>query len=297
MSNAVIDTDTSFEANSPKISCRPFVKWAGGKSKLLSELTGYLPQTFGSYYEGFVGGGALFFELQPEKAVLIDRNAELITTYTVIRDTVEELLEHLRRHVHDKDYYYSMRDADRSEDFKRWSPIERASRFIFLNKTCFNGLYRVNSRGEFNVPFGDYSAPTIADDENLRRVSEVLKAADLLDSGFDSVADRAVAGDFVYFDPPYAPLSKTANFTSYSAGGFSIADQVRLRDVCRELANRGVSVMITNSLTELVMNLYRDFYFHIVSAPRAINSRADKRGPVQELVITSYRTPGTVTGD
>lgn len=267
---------------------KPFLKWAGGKGQLVDELLARIPPTFSTYFEPFIGGGALFFSLCPKQAVLFDVNEQLVNTYCVVRDRPEELISNLSQHVYEKDYFYRMRDADRSSDFSSWSTVQKASRFIYLNRTCFNGLYRVNSKGYFNVPFGRYTNPKIVDAENIRRGSEVLRPVEISVSDFSLVGERAQAGDFVYFDPPYVPLSRTASFTSFSAGGFRWEDQERLRELCGRLHEKGVKFMLSNSCTDKILNLYQSFHYHVVSAQRAINSVGDKRGKVNEIIITNY---------
>jgi len=265
----------------------PILKWAGGKGQLLREILRRVPAEFGTYHEPFVGGGALFFALWSERrirrAVLSDVNSELIEAYETIRDDVEAVIRALRKHRNEEAYFYDLRKRDP----RRMAPAARAARLIYLNKTCFNGLYRVNSKGKFNVPFGDNPRAKICDVEALRGASRAFRDADLHCEAFDAVLDRAQPDDFVYFDPPYQPLSKTASFTAYSRGGFGEAEQRRLAETFRTLAARGVHVLLSNSDTPLCRKLYRGFPRHIVHATRAINSRADRRGRITELLITS----------
>ncbi len=265
---------------------RPFVKWAGGKRQILKELISRVPGNFKTYYEPFVGGGALLFELSPPKAVISDLNYELINAYTVVRDRVEELIEDLKSHRNERDYYYRIRSVNPEE----LDPVKRASRFIYLNRTCYNGLYRVNRRGEFNVPFGSYKNPRICDEDNLRAVSEYLRSNDvkILGGDYREVLRSAEEGDFVYLDPPYAPVSRTAGFTDYVAGGFGEEDQIMLREEVRRLTSRGVRVLLSNSDTEFVRELYRGFVVESVSALRAINCRGDSRSDHRELIIRNY---------
>lgn len=267
---------------------RPFLKWAGGKGKLLPDLVERLPERFGAYHEPFVGGGALFFDLRARariaRALLSDRNAPLIGIYQAVRDQVEAVIEELRRHRNDREHYYRVRALDP----EALAPAARAARLIFLNRTCYNGLYRENRGGQFNVPFGRYANPVICDEENLRAASAALRGADLSCRAFDSVLDRAERGDLVYFDPPYHPVSATASFTAYDRGGFGPEDQERLRDLFAELAGRGVRAILSNSDTPLTRRLYRGFRIDQVQAARAINSRADRRGKVPELIVRSY---------
>ena len=247
---------------------------------------GRIPQRFNAYHEPFVGGGAVFFALQPVKARLSDDNGELVTAYQVIRDDVERLIRHLRTHRVEAEYFYDLRAKDPS----RLDSVERASRLIYLNRTCFNGLYRVNSRGGFNVPFGRYKNPLICNEAGLRAASLALSGTAAVHAGYEAVLDQARRGDFVYFDPPYHPVSATANFTGYTAGAFGERDQRRLADVYRALHARGCKVMLSNSDTSLIHELYGDFNVEIVAAPRLVNRDATKRGPVNEVLVRNYRS-------
>ena len=267
---------------------RPFLKWAGGKARLIQQYIPYFPTYFKTYYEPFVGGGSVFFylhERQAAKAFLTDINAELITTYRCVRDDVEKLIDLLKEHQlqHSKDYYYRIRTTIESSELKK------AARLIYLNKTCFNGLYRENSKGEFNVPMGRYKKPNICDFSNLRLASVALQSAEIEIRSFEKVLNHASnSEDFVYFDPPYYPVSTTSNFTSYSRYAFNENEQYRLKDVFVELAQSGVRVMLSNSDTSFIRNLYKDFHIHTILARRAINSNAKKRGKINELLVTSY---------
>lgn len=275
--------------------CRPFVKWAGGKRQLVEELLRSRPPKYSRYIEPFIGGGALFFELKPKNAYISDINEELINIYMVVRDEVGALIAELKKHEKNyresdpQKYFYAVRNIDRETRYNRWSRVEKAARLIFLNKTCFNGLYRVNSRGEFNTPFGSYVNPAIVDEQNLLACSRVLASADIAAAGFEHVLDTAKKGDFVYFDPPYVPLTSTANFTSYTGEGFDLEMQTRLRDVCELLDRKGVLWMLSNSHAPFVLDLYRDkFNIRAVEASRAINCKADGRGKVTEVIVTNY---------
>jgi DNA adenine methylase len=267
------------------ISPRPFLKWAGGKSRLIAQYQPYLPPKYQTYYEPFIGGGALFFHLQPSRAVLCDINPDVVNVYTCIRDRVEEVIRGLQHHSthHSQDYYYQTRANIPS------SPAEKAARLIYLNKTCFNGLYRVNAQGEFNVPMGRYKNPKICDPELLRTASFALKETLILERSFEAILDdRTLPQDFIYFDPPYHPLSETSNFTSYSRHAFSTEHQVRLRDVFAQLAQKGVQVMQSNSDCPFIRDLYQDFQIYTIEAARSINSDRSKRGKITEVLITSY---------
>lgn len=266
-------------------SPRPFLKWAGGKSKLIQQYIPYFPKSYKNYYEPFLGGGAVFFYLQPSTAILTDINAELINTYCCVRDHVEELISILKEHKirHDKDYYYSIRNHSAGSD------IEKAARLIYLNKTCFNGLYRVNSQGKFNVPLGRYQNPNICSEVLLRTASEALATSQIKQTDFTDVLNYATSSnDFTYFDPPYYPISETSYFTAYSSYRFAEDQQVKLKDVFEKLARRGVQVMLSNSDCEFIRNLYSSFNIHSISASRAINSNAKKRGKITEVLVTSY---------
>lgn len=263
---------------------RPPVKWAGGKGQLLAQLEPLFPEGFQNYHEPFVGGGAVFFYLLPKKASLIDNNKELINFYLVVRDNLEALLQDLPRHINEKSYYYKVRALNPEE----MDPVKRASRFLFLNKTSFNGLWRVNRKGEFNVPFGYYKKPRIIDEPNLRLVSSTLQDTEITLGDFALVLEKAQRGDFIYFDPPYHPLSETSSFTSYTAKDFGEEDQKRLADVFRTLDQRGCLVMLSNSDTPFIRELYDSYNISIVKARRAINCRSNKRGPVNELVVRNF---------
>ena len=265
---------------------QPFVKWVGGKTQLLSQLFPLMPERItGTYHEPFVGGGAMFFALAPTHAVLSDLNPELVNCYRVIRTKVAALVDALREHVYEKDHYYAVR----AQEPEQLPDVERAARFIFLNRTCFNGLHRVNRKGQFNVPFGKYTNPTICDEANLRRVGAALKHVDIHHSGYSNVLERAERGDFVYFDPPYAPLSATSSFTAYTSSSFGAQQQEELRDVVRELDRRGCKVMLSNSSAQFIRDLYAEFDVREVYATRAINRDASKRGPIAELVVRNYQ--------
>lgn len=263
---------------------RPFMKWVGGKTRLLEQYADLFPRSFARYHEPFVGGGAVFFALGPSEATLCDTNAELVNVYRVVRDRVSSLIKNLQRHRYDKAHYYAVRAIDPAT----LDPVERAARTIFLNRCGFNGLYRLNKSGKFNVPFGRYSNPTICDEPNLRACARALGGVELVHSTYETVVDAAEEGDFVYFDPPYHPLSKTASFTEYVAGGFSDEDQVRLSILYKALTLKGVKAMLSNSSTPLIHTLYKDFDVRIVQAPRAVNSNPARRGKVPEVVVLNY---------
>ncbi len=272
---------------------QPFLKWAGGKSQLLVQFEQYFPADFEQYLEPFVGGGAVFFHLYNQgritRATLSDSNSELVNCYRTIRDDVEELIQLLGEHQekHSREHYYRTRSLDRQRKIQL-SSVERAARMIYLNRTCYNGLWRVNRKGEFNVPMGRYKNPRIQDANNLRAVSHALRNVEIITEDFRQVLDRAQAGDFVYFDPPYVPLNETSSFTSYTAGDFGLQEQQQLAEVYKALSDKGCLVMLSNSDTPIVRELYAAFRIEIVKATRAINSKPDGRGEINELIILNY---------
>jgi DNA adenine methylase len=276
-------------------SPKPFVKWAGGKRQLLPEIQKHLPEKFSSYFEPFLGGGALLFNLLSEnknlKGHVSDLNSDLVLSYVTIRDNLEELLKSLQKHSDryfsdSESYYYSVRESNPK------SQIEKVSRLLFLNRTCFNGLYRVNSKGKFNVPLGRYSHPNIVQEENLRSVNQFLNQNKIIIKcqDFSSTVEKAKKGDFVYFDPPYQPVSKTANFTSYTNGNFGLNDLKRLAKVSNELAKKGVNVLLSNSSSKQVRDMFSSKHWKItkIEANRAINSDSNKRTGHFELLIKNY---------
>lgn len=269
----------------------PVLKWVGGKRQLLPSIKPMLPKRITSYCEPFVGGGAVLFNLQPKKAIVNDINSDLILVYTVIRDNVEALIELLATYPNEENFYYELRNIDRDQaKYDKLSEIERAARVIFLNKTCYNGLYRVNNAGEFNSPFGKYKNPNIVNAPVLRAVSAYFNSSEITFSttDFELVLDQVRKGTFVYLDPPYDPVSDTSSFTGYSKGGFSREQQIRLRECCDRLNARGVKFMLSNSATEFIKEQYSNYHITIVQAKRAINSVASKRGDVDEVIITNY---------
>lgn len=269
---------------------QPFLKWAGGKRQLLQELRKYIPKKYNFYYEPFIGAGSVLFDLQPKKAVINDINMELVNVYNVVKHDVERLIEDLQKHENNKDYFYAIRDLDRQPLYKDLSPIERASRVIYLNKTCFNGLFRVNGQGQFNVPFGKYKNPQIINEIVIRAVHNYLHTNDvtILNQDFEMVVKMATKGDFLYFDPPYDPVSDTSSFTGYHIDRFNKNDQIRLRDTFVELDKRGCKVLLSNSATHFIKDIYSDFHIEIVSAARNINAVASKRGKIEEVLVMNY---------
>ncbi len=267
----------------------PILKWAGGKRSLIPYILGLLPPDYKQriYHEPFFGGGALFFTLRPTRGSINDINPRLINFYKVVRDDPEGLIKTAMKYRYEKETFYKLREHYNRASL---SPIEDAALTLYLNKTAFNGLYRVNSKGEFNVPFGRYTNPTIVDKDRIRAASKQLQQIDIMQKDFSYVIERADEGSICYFDPPYLPVSDTSNFTSYARDGFTWTDQVRLRDACITLHEKGVLFVLSNSYVEKLVDFYRDvsdFKIHVVQANRAINSKAAARGPVKEALITN----------
>ncbi|MCX8530862.1 Dam family site-specific DNA-(adenine-N6)-methyltransferase [Chryseobacterium luquanense] len=264
-------------------SVKPFLKWAGGKTQLLKELERFLPSAYNTYIEAFLGGGALFFHLRPSKAILSDINPELINSYIQVRDNVEILIKELKKCLNTEEFYYEMR----SKDLTILSDLERAVRFIYLNKTCFNGLYRENKKGEFNVPFGRYKTPNICDEVRLRESSEALQGVKIVCSGYKAVLKKyAQAGDLVFLDPPYVPVGKFSDFQRYTKDSFYDDDQIELRDEFKRLERSGVKVILTNSNADFVHELYKTHEINVFETKRYISSDLNTRNG-QDVIIQS----------
>lgn len=275
------------------IKAKPFVKWAGGKRQIINELKKYVPNEYNCYYEPFIGGGALFFNLAPKKAVINDSNSELMNVYNVMcNDEKYSKMCHLLNNYEVKnseEFYYEIRDKDRNrEKYDKLNDYTKAARTIYLNKACFNGLYRVNSKGQFNVPYNKKTIVNTYDKENLLVVHMYLTMNDItiMNTDFEEALKNAREGDFVYMDPPYDQIN--LSFTSYTEEGFNHDEQRRLARVFKELDQRGVKVMLSNHNTELIRELYKDYHFHIIEAKRNINANGKKRGKVEEVIITNY---------
>lgn len=269
----------------------PVVKWVGGKRQLLPQIRKLLPNRFSTYFEPFVGGGAVLFDLQPKKAIINDYNSELINVYNVIKDDLDSLLLDLKKHINSSEYFYQIRALDRDPKFySNMTSVERASRILYLNKTCFNGLFRVNQAGEFNAPFGSYKNPNIINEITLRAVSDYFNKNDIkfLNGDFESSLKGIRKGAFVYFDPPYDPLSSSSNFTGYTQGGFNREDQLRLKNLCDKLDKKGVKFLLSNSSTEFIKESYKNYEIINVKARRAINSNGDSRGEISEVLVRNY---------
>lgn len=272
----------------------PFVKWAGGKSQLLEKLKSYMPEEYDCYYEPFIGGGALLFSVKPNKFVINDFNSELVQAYRCFTDddNFNALVDKLKVHEqnHSEEYFYKIREMDKDPDFSKLPVYERAARMIYLNKACFNGLYRVNSKGFFNVPSGKKKTVNCFEESNINEIREFFKDSDfnILNGDFEDAVSNVRKGDFVYFDPPYDTWDDKDSFTSYAKNPFGKEAQRRLADVYKRLSDAGAYVMLSNHNTAFIQELYKDFHIHIVNAKRMINSNPNGRGDVEEVIITNY---------
>ncbi len=277
-------------AMDPLIS--PILKWVGGKRQLLDQIRPFIPQ-FSTYYEPFIGGGAVLFDIQPPKAIINDSNVELINVYNVIKDEPEQLIEMLHQHKekNNKDYFYDIRGLDRDKaKYEKLNNVEKAARIIYLNKTCYNGLFRVNSLGEFNSPWGKYKNPNITNENTIRALSNYFNSADITIKCGD-YRDVLVGVDkesFVYLDPPYMPISTSSSFTGYTANGFGEEDQIALKEQCDLLNRMGVKFLLSNSSCKFIEDLYKDYIITKVYAKRVINSRGNKRGEIDEVLVRNY---------
>jgi DNA adenine methylase len=271
---------------------KPFLKWVGGKGQLINDIVSLLPTQFNDYFEPFIGGGAVFFSLYSQgllknkAATLLDFNDELINTYSVLKQAggVTKVVKLLsgEKYANTSENFYMIRAEVPTNKY------ERAARMIYLNKTCFNGLYRVNGSGKFNTPFGKYANPTICDIDNLKACGKALQGVSLVSGSYDNIKELAKKGDLIYFDPPYQPVSKTANFTGYTKNAFGEKDQESLAALYSDLDKRGCHLMLSNSDAPLILELYKKFDIHIVKAKRAINCNANNRGKVNEVIVTNY---------
>lgn len=272
----------------------PILKWAGGKRQLLTSIMPLiLKQPYKAYYEPFVGGGAVLFRLQPEKAVINDSNEELINIYQRIKEQPEELIALLREHKEHncQEYFYEVRALDRDQRrYGALQPLKRAARMIYLNKTCFNGLYRVNRAGEFNAPWGRYRNPDIVGGATIRGISRYLNEAEvtIMCKDYREALRDVQEGAFVYLDPPYMPLSPSSSFTGYTAAGFGRQEQIELKQQCDRLDQRGIHFLLSNSCCEFIEDLYRDYKVVRVSAKRTINAKADRRGVIDEVLVRNF---------
>lgn len=265
---------------------KPFLKWVGGKRQLIPEIARFIPDSYHHYFEPFMGGAALFFDQEPAQATLSDVNEELVNAYLQVQQNPDALITCLKQHRYEEAYYYHIRNLDRdASQYALLDDTERAARLLYLNRTGFNGMYRVNSKGQFNVPFGRYSEPNIVNEEAIRQAHEILQGKKIMTAPFDVALAPAKSGDFVYLDPPYLPLSATAHFTKYAKDDFSFADQEKLAKTCRLLHEKQVQFVLSNSFHADIKALYEGFSFIEIKARRSINSKADGRAPVSEILI------------
>lgn len=280
------------------MTAKPFVKWVGGKGKLIPDLENFFPKKFNNYFEPFVGGGALFFYLTQSRSIpsasINDINPKLIITYNEIKNNPKKLILLLKKielkykklsQEKQKIFFYEIRGKYNKNNLDK---LNTTAYLIFLNKTCFNGMYRENSKGEYNIPFGDQKNPTICDEENILAVSKCLKNTEITNLSFEKAVNKCKKGDFVYFDPPYYPINTTSNFTGYSKSTFGQKQQEKLADVFKKLAKRGCFVMLSNSNTTFIKDLYKNFHINYLDAARSINSKGSKRGKIKEIVVTNY---------
>ncbi len=271
----------------------PALKWVGGKRQLLKDIKPLIPEDFTLYYEPFFGGGAVLFEMQPQKAVINDANKELINVYLTIKDDCENLIDLLKEHTkkNTSEYYYEVRGYDRDDElYGRLTSTERAARILYLNKTCYNGLFRVNQSGQFNAPYGKYKNPNIVNEETLRAMSKYFLNAKIkiMSGDYKDAIKGAKKGSFVYLDPPYHPISSSSSFTGYTNNGFGEIQQKELKKQCDILNKKGIKFLLSNSYCSFITDLYSEYQIKQVSAKRAINSKADKRGEVGEVLIANY---------
>lgn len=276
-----------------EIKTKPLLKWAGGKRQLLPTLIKRMPERYDTYFEPFLGGGALLFALQPKSAYVNDLNSELINMYLVVKNKPQELFIELEKHEknHGHDYFYEIRNLDRTDEFSIKTDVELAARTIYLNHTCFNGLYRVNRKGYFNTPLGRYKKPNILDKENITSVHKYFNGnnVNLYNDDYKKILKKVKQNDFVYLDPPYDPISKTESFTGYTSVGFSRDDQIKLKEECDRLNRIGAFFMVSNSNTKFIKELYKDYKIIVIPAKRCINSKGNKRKNSTEVIIINYQ--------
>ncbi|MDU3457136.1 MAG: DNA adenine methylase [Peptoniphilus harei] len=270
----------------------PILKWVGGKRQLLNEITPLIPKRITTYVEPFLGGGAVLFNLQPKKAIINDFNKDLINVYRVVRDSPQELLDILKKHDKNncEDYYYEIRALDRFENYNKISNLEKATRIIYLNKTCYNGLFRVNQAGQFNSPYGKYRNPNIVNEPVILAMSNYFNDNNIkiMEGDYREALKNIRKGAFVYFDPPYMPISSSSSFTGYTENGFNKKDQEELKIECDKLNDRGINFMLSNSAHPYILELYKDYEINIVKARRSINSKGNKRGEINEVLVRNY---------
>lgn len=270
----------------------PFLKWVGGKRQIMPSIVENLPKNIGrlNYVEPFIGGGAVLFHLQPQNAIINDFNSELTNVYEVIKNNLEELIQDLKTHKNEAEYFYELRGLDRKDEYNNLTNIQKASRVIYLNKTCFNGLYRVNNAGEFNSPFGRYKNPNIVNEPTLKAVNKYLNQNNIIiqTGDYANVLENIPENSFVYLDPPYHPISESSNFTGYVQGGWDMWDQIRLREACDNLNERGIKFLLSNSSAQLIKDQFENYTINTVKANRSINSDASNRGEIDEFLIKNY---------
>jgi DNA adenine methylase len=270
---------------------QPFLKWAGGKRYLVPEIKKRLPKHHTLYHEPFIGGGAVLFALQPANAVINDLNSEIINVYKVVKNHTDELIDSLKKHKNSSKYFYDLRSKDRDEKkFNKLSNIDKAARIIYLNKTCFNGLFRVNSQGQFNAPFGNYKNPNYINSEVVKAVGSFLRnnKIEICNESFEQMLPKIGKDSFVYIDPPYDPVSDTASFTGYNLDKFGRDEQIKLRKFCDEIHVKKANFLLSNSATDFIKDLYKGYKIDIVKVPRLINSDASKRGKIDEVLVRNY---------
>lgn len=270
----------------------PVVKWVGGKRQLLGDIEQLIPKTFTTYVEPFVGGGAVLFDVQPKKAVINDFNTELINVYKVIKDNSDELIKILQVHenLNSEEYFYKIRALDRSDKYDEMNCVEKAARIIYLNKTCYNGLFRVNQSGQFNSPYGRYKNPNIVNTPVVLAMSKYFNEnkIKIMSGDYKHALKNLRKGAFVYFDPPYMPISSSSSFTGYTENGFNIDKQVELKEECDKLNSKGIKFLLSNSDHSFIRDLYKDYEIITVKAKRSINSKGNKRGEINEVLVRNY---------
>lgn len=280
-------------ANQKNLVLSPVLKWVGGKRQLLNDIIPMIPKNCSTYVEPFIGGGAVLFELQPKKAIINDFNSELINVYTVIRDYPEELIKELQFHKDNNtsEHFYAVREYDRKpEFFSQMTPVQKAARVIYLNKTCYNGLYRVNSAGQFNSPYGKYKNPNIVNETVIKAMSKYFNENNIVikNEDFKEALKGLRRGAFVYLDPPYMPISSSSSFTGYTENGFNEDKQRELKELCDKLDKKGIKFLQSNSDCEFIRELYSGYRIKTIKAKRAINSKGNSRGEINEVLVYNY---------
>lgn len=283
-------------SNQKNLVLSPVLKWVGGKRQLLHEIIPMIPKDITLYVEPFIGGGAVLFELQPKRAIINDYNSELINVYNTIKSNPEKLLEKLKIHKekNSEEYFYLVREYDRNELFKQLTDVERAARIIYLNKTCYNGLYRVNSSGQFNTPYGKYKNPNIVNEPVIKAMNKYFNEVNIkiLNCDFKEVLEGLEQGEhekvFVYLDPPYMPISSSSSFTGYTQVGFDEETQKELKNLCDLLDSKGIKFLQSNSDCEFIRELYKGYTIKTIKAKRSVNSKGNSRGEINEVLIYNY---------